>query len=162
MSFLSNLTKRVSAAVLALGLSTGLAAACPYWNNPVVFGTGTFDTGALPNPMQSAPLTAGGRIDLSRCISGAWGYVIQRPDYRLNFTNSAGHRSLTFTLYSNATDTVLLVNDANGNWYFDDDGAGNLNSQITIVNPPQGQYDVWTGSYNRSSNNPAQLWISSQ
>jgi len=162
MSVFSSIFKRVSAGALALTLSAGMAAACPFWNNPVVFGTGNFDSALLPNPMQSAPLTAGGTIDLSRCISGAWGYVIQRPDYRLNFTNSAGHRSLTFSLYSNATDTVLLVNDANGNWYFDDDSAGNLNSQVTIVNPPSGQYDVWTGSYNRSSNNPATLWIQSQ
>lgn len=162
MSFIKSLSQKVGTAVLALGLSAGVATACPSWNNPVVFGSGNFDSALLPNPMQSAPLTAGGRIDLSRCISGARGYVIQRPDYRLTFNNSAGHSTLTFSLYSNATDTVLLVNDANGNWYFDDDSAGNLNSRVTIVNPPSGQYDVWTGSYNRSSNNPAQLWIESR
>lgn len=51
MSFMSSIFKKASFTAVALAISTSVAAACPFWNNPVVFGTGTFDSGALPNPM---------------------------------------------------------------------------------------------------------------
>ena len=51
-----------------------------------------------------------------------------------------------------------MVNAPDGSWYYNDDYRG-FNSAIVFTNPMSGQYDIWTGSYNRSSNNPAQLII---
>ncbi len=45
------------------------------------------------------------------------------------------------------SDTTLVVNDANGNWYCDDDGGNGLNPLVTLVNLASGRYDIWVGSY---------------
>jgi hypothetical protein len=73
--------------------------------------------------------------------------------------STSGASALTFIIQSNV-DTVLLVNDPFGNWYFDDDGGVDLGAQLRIAKAPAGQYDVWIGSYNRGSGIPATLQIS--
>ena len=82
-----------------------------------------------------------------------------RPDFRLFYNGSSPTGRLVFALEARSNvDTVLLVNAPDGSWRFNDDYRG-YNSAIIFNNPMSGQYDVWTGSYSRSSNNPAQLIV---
>ncbi|MBF9036486.1 peptidase S1 [Rhodobacterales bacterium HKCCE2091] len=153
----------VALALAALVLSAGLAQACPNYNNPTVFGTHTLVAGFLPDPYVRN-LTAGGTVDLRTCgLPLGPGYVVSRPDFRLLYQGTSPTGSLTFILEARSNvDTILVVNAPDGSWHYNDDinlSAGNTNSAIRFTNPLSGQYDVWTGSYSRSSNNPAQLII---
>lgn len=132
-------------------------AACPTWQGSPHFGTINLTEGFLPDPW-NRNVTAGGQNEISNCGIGGWGWVARRPDYRIQYRTS-GSSALTFIIQSNI-DTVLLVNDPNGRWYFDDDGGQDLGAALRIGNAPAGQYDVWIGSYNRGSGIPATLQIS--
>jgi len=160
MARLKHLMAALVAALVLSVAQTGAASAqaCPHWNNSTVFGSTTLNAGFLPDPYVRN-LTAGGRVDLSRCIDGAFGWVVTRPDFRLFYNGSSPTGRLTFALVSRSSvDPVLLVNAPDGSWHFNDDYRG-FDSALVFTNPMSGQYDVWTGSYNRSSNNPAQLII---
>lgn len=106
-------------------------------------------------------ITAGGRHALTNCFPGTgWrGYTITRPDYRFFYQGNSPTGQLTFDLTSGATDTVMLINAPDGQWYFNDDSNGTFHSQMTFAPALQGQYDIWAGAYNLSSNNQAELWI---
>ncbi|WP_166486093.1 hypothetical protein [Jannaschia sp. CCS1] len=106
-------------------------------------------------------ITAGGRYPLTNCFPGTnWrGFTITRPDFRFFYQGNSPTGRLTFQLSSNAVDTVLLINTPDGRWYFNDDSNGTFNSLLTFSPVLQGQYDIWAGAYNNSSNNPADLWI---
>lgn len=149
------------AALCMTGVQTGAASAqaCPSWNNPTVFGSTTLNAGFMPDPYVRN-LTAGGTVNLAACTNGQWsGWVVTRPDFRLFYNGSSPTGRLTFALESRSNvDPVLLVNAPDGSWHFNDDYRG-FNSAVVFMNPMAGQYDVWTGSYQRSSNNPAQLII---
>ena len=175
MSFIKRLMSRAMVAVLALTATATVAAACPNWNNPTVFGSHTLQAGFLPDPY-IRNLTAGGRIALRNCSPYLGpGFVVARPDFRLQYRPSpTGGTSptgtLTFALQATSNvDTILIVNAPDGTWYYNDDTrswptravpfTNGFDSSITFTNPLIGQYDVWTGSYNRSSNNPARLIV---
>lgn len=162
---------RTITGLLRLGLGALLASvfataalACPSWNNPTVFGSASIPGNFTPDPYVRN-LTAGGRVNLANCFPGQnrFGYVITRPDFRFQYGGNPGTGQLTIALEArSAVDTVLLVNAPDGSWHYNDDinlSAGNTNSAITFFSPLPGQYDVWTGSYDRSSNNPAVLVI---
>lgn len=106
-------------------------------------------------------ITAGGRFPLTNCFPGTgWrGYTITRPDFRFFYQGVSQTGRITFQLTSAAVDTVLLVNTPDGQWFFNDDSNGTFNSTLTFSPVLQGQYDIWAGAYNQSSNNPAQLWV---
>ena len=106
-------------------------------------------------------ITAGGRYPLTNCFPGTnWrGYTITRPDFRFFYQGQSSTGRLTFQLTSNRVDTVLLINTPDGQWFFNDDSNGTFNSTLTFSPVLQGQYDIWAGAYNNSSNNPAELWI---
>ena len=138
---------------------------CPnYAIQNTAFGEGTLQAGGALTPVRVPRITAGGRYALANCFPGTgWrGYTITRPDYRFFYQGYSPTGRLTFSLISSATDTVLLINTPDGQWHFNDDSNGSFNSTLTFSPPLQGQYDIWAGSYNLSSNNPAQLWISEQ
>lgn len=106
-------------------------------------------------------ITAGGRYPLTNCFPGTgWrGYTITRPDFRFFYQGVSSTNRLTFQLTSSRVDTVLLINTPDGQWFFNDDSNGTFNSTLTFSPVLQGQYDIWAGAYNNSSNNPAELWI---
>ncbi|MBL4629089.1 MAG: hypothetical protein JKY00_13845 [Roseicyclus sp.] len=136
---------------------------CPnYATQSTAFGQGTLNAGGALNPVRIPRITAGGRHALANCFPGTgWrGYTITRPDYRFFYQGQSPTGRLSFSLVSSATDTVLLINTPDGQWHFNDDSNGSYNSTLTFSPPLQGQYDIWAGSYNLSSNNAAQLWIS--
>jgi len=105
-------------------------------------------------------ITAGGRVDLRNCQPYLGpGYVVTRPDFRLQYQGRSptGRLSIALEARSNV-DTILVVNAPDGSWHYNDDYRG-LDSAIVFFNPMSGQYDIWAGSYHRSSNNPARLII---
>ncbi len=161
MASITKFLKRAALAAIALGVTATVATACPNYNNRTYFGSGSLNAGFMPDPIQVPRITAGGTQDLSRCFPGqGWtGFVVSRPDYRLFYNGTSPTGRLSFQLVSNATDTVMLVNAPDGSWWYNDDSGGTFNSTITFNNPLSGQDDIWTGAYQRSSNNPAQLWI---
>jgi hypothetical protein len=50
-------------------------------------------------------------------------------------------------------DSVLLVNAANGDWYYNDDGPYGHNPQINLRGSAtlNGRVDIWVGSYDGQS-----------
>lgn len=141
----------------------GGAVGCPnYGIQNTAFGEGTLQAGGAINPVRVPRITAGGRYALANCFPGTgWrGYTITRPDYRFFYQGNSPTGRLTFSLVSGATDTVLLINTPDGQWHFNDDSNGSFNSTLTFSPVLQGQYDIWAGAYNLSSNNTAELYIS--
>lgn len=141
----------------------GGSVGCPNYSiQNTAFGEGTLQAGGAINPVSVPRITAGGRYALANCFPGTgWrGYTITRPDYRFFYQGQSPTGRLTFSLVSSATDTVLLINTPDGQWHFNDDSNGSFNSTLTFSPVLQGQYDIWAGAYNLSSNNPAQLYIS--
>jgi hypothetical protein len=55
-------------------------------------------------------------------------------------------------------DATLVINDGEGNWYCNDDGAG-LNPVVDLQDAPAGHYDIWIGSYAAGTNVEGQLLI---
>ncbi len=97
-----------------------------------------------PDPYRVA-VTAGGTIQASTAANGCAGMVSSAPDFELTYT--AGSLPLIFRSIS-ASDTTLLINGPNGQWYCDDDGgAEGLNPELYFGSPGTGVYDVWVGSY---------------
>lgn len=129
----------------ALGLSAGMAQACPDWSQ---VGQQLSFQGGAP---ASFPVVAGGENDLAGCPMPGNGYVATRPDFDLDFQNANGG-ALQISIDAQC-DSVLLVNDAAGNWHFNDDDSENqtLNSRVVIPNAPSGAYDIWVGTYGPST-----------
>lgn len=133
---------------------------CPnYTIGNTAFGQATMYAGQ--GSYRVPRITAGGRYPLTNCFPGTgWrGYTITRPDFRFFYQGQSTSGRLTFQLTSNRVDTVLLINTPDGQWFFNDDSNGTFNSTLTFAPALQGQYDIWAGAYNNSSNNPAELWI---
>lgn len=133
---------------------------CPnYTIGRTAFGQATMFAGQ--GSYRVPRITAGGRYPLTNCFPGTgWrGFTITRPDFRFFYQGVSNTGRLTFQLTSNRVDTVLLINTPDGQWFFNDDSNGTFNSTLTFSPVLQGQYDIWAGAYNNSSNNPAELWI---
>ena len=158
-----NLGGGSSGAFVSTGAGGGVG--CPnYGIQNTAFGEGTLQAGGAINPVRVPRITAGGRFALANCFPGTgWrGFTITRPDYRFFYQGNSPTGRLTFSLVSSATDTVLLINTPDGRWHFNDDSNGTFNSTLTFSPVLQGQYDIWAGAYNLSSNNAAELYISEQ
>ncbi|MEM6900163.1 MAG: hypothetical protein AAF583_10370 [Pseudomonadota bacterium] len=91
-------------------------------------------------------LTAGGDIDLGECADlPGIGAVIEAPDFSLSYGGGTGG---DVTLETDAEcDTILLVNDATGEWHFDDDAGGSSNAKLTLQDAEAGRIDVWVGTF---------------
>lgn len=101
---------------------------------------------------------AGGNQDLDYCsfdeLDGSdrapVGYVAVRPDFELNYERTRDH-DLRFSLVG-ACDTVLLINTGAGNWFFSDDAGGDsVDSELRLINPSDGVYDIWVGTYDTAN-----------
>lgn len=150
--------KRLFSAVagLVLALSAGSALACPNINLRENANLGTL-TGSFLYTERSYGVVAGGTVNLSRCgFSGASGFVISNPDFQFRFQNDGGYRRLEIGVVGQC-DTVLLVNDATGQWHFNDDTNG-LDPIVNVFGAPSGVYDVWIGTFG-SSNCRASLTV---
>ena len=139
-------TKTLLAVLAATLGAAGLAHA---QSCPDVAQSGAQITGtavSLSGGGMTADVIAGGNIDLGTCgtVEGH-GYIIEAPDFELQASGITG-ATLTLSVLGGC-DTVLLVNDSSGQWYFDDDSAGNLNPQVTVSGAGDGTYDIWVGTY---------------
>ena len=113
--------------------------------------------GFSPDP-HTVNLVAGGPLAAAEAANSACrGYVTQAPDYELSF--EPGSLDLFISAVSD-TDTTLVVNGPDGNWYCDDDSAGSLNPGLHFEGPMAGTYDIWVGTYLSGDGAEAQLHIS--
>ncbi len=138
-----NFKTLISAAFL-VGTAT-LAQACPdYGQSGATF---SYSGGDLYSA-RSFSVTAGGGNNLNNCGFNGAGYVTTAPDFTFNLSGMGAY-SLVISVNSNC-DAMLLVNDANGSWYYDDDSNGNSDPRLQL-NGMDGWLDVWVGTYNGSS-----------
>jgi hypothetical protein len=118
------------------------------------FGEVVLNSGFTPDPHR-VMLTAGGTLSGSSVSSTCQGSIATAPDYQITYT--AG--SLPLAIRTEAsTDTTLMVNGPDGQWYCDDDSAGGTNAQVYFAKPASGIYDIWVGTYG-GGNQPATLLI---
>ena len=133
-------------AFLSLLLPIGAAAQDPF-SNPS-FGEVSLVSGFEPDP-HTVSIYAGGSVELSASrLVDCVGFVSDAPDYRVIYDSDNQQRSLSFYAESDS-DTVLLVNDPNGEWYCNDDYSDELGlaSGLDFSAPQSGIYDIWVGSY---------------
>lgn len=149
------LKKYALAAAVAVGAMAvaSTAQACPNYRLQAAFGTITLNGQSNP---YTRNVTAGGGFYLPNCINNTAGWVAAAPDFQFTYN---GIGPLTLAIISNA-DTVLLINDPAGDFYFNDDADGfGLGAALYFARPLAGVYDIWIGTYNRASGVPAQLYI---
>ncbi|MGF1625743.1 MAG: peptidase S1 [Alphaproteobacteria bacterium] len=151
---------RTGVLTFAVTLAAAPAAlACPDYGLPSSFGSIVLYENFNPDPYVRN-ITAGGRYSLAGCFGSNQytGSVAAKPDFEFQYSTS-GSYNLTIMVQS-GYDTMLLVNDPNGEWWFDDDSGGNGNPMITFAGPVSGVYDIWIGSYDGGRGLPGQLMIS--
>jgi hypothetical protein len=133
------------AAMAALLLGTGACATSGYLDPaaPPSFGQVTLNAGFTPDPY-AVNLVAGGDLDAASLGSNCAGGIASSPDFRLTYR--AG--DLPLALYAlSGTDTTLVVNGPDGQYYCDDDGRGDSDPLIVFRRPQAGVYDIWVGVY---------------
>ncbi len=113
----------------------------PDWTLDPTYGTLELSSGFADDP-RTISLTAGGREDISSL--GFYGFVATAPDLDLYY--EAGSFSLYIYVSEQSQDTVLLINDPNGEWYYSDDEIGSQPG-IEFSNPPTGLYSIWVGTF---------------
>ncbi|QLC26736.1 peptidase S1 [Parasphingopyxis algicola] len=120
------------------------------------YGTATLRSGFTPDPHRIR-LQSGGSIDASVLGGSCRGYVSPAPDYRVQY--ESGRLPLNISVQS-SSDTTLVINGPDGEWYCDDDGGDGLNPSIRFDTPRSGQYDIWVGTYGSAQLESAILDVS--
>lgn len=120
----------------------------PGYIAPPVATTGN----SLANQNLTINVSGGGATNLGSC-SGlpGLGYYNANPSITLDLsgmTSDPDFDDLEVRLDSSC-DTTLLIRDAQGNWYFDDDAGPALNSRLRLSNLAalNGQVSIWVGTY---------------
>jgi hypothetical protein len=139
----------LGAALLVTALLAAPAAACPDWRLPSQ--TAALDAGGPGGP-QRFTLQAGGPHDLRAGGLPGSGRAAAAPNLELGLRNAAPGASLSLTVEA-PCDTVLLVNDAGGQWHSNDDTNG-LNPALTLTGAASGTCDVWAGPMARMPARP--------
>ena len=121
------------------------------------FGEVILRSGFNPDPHR-VEITSGGTIDASSINSQCAGQIASAPDYELTYRD-AGNFPLSFSFISGEGDTTLVINGPDGQWYCDDDSAGNQNPRVVLRDAQDGVYDIWIGSFG-GGNYTGQLQIS--
>jgi hypothetical protein len=158
----NKMTKLAAVGVLGVAMifvgvgSSGAQARLEIGGSQSNFGTGNLRGGFMPDPF-TVNIRSGGSLNVRNMSlgSGCAGFATARPDYILNYSNSASFLRFFFRPNNQSgprerRDTTLVINDANGDWHCNDDGGGNFNPMVDISNPPSGQYDIWVGTYDGS------------
>lgn len=133
-------------ALLAASTAALLAASTAHAQDAsltATYGNYNLSSGFTPDPY-SISLTAGGNIAASNVSSSCRGSIARAPDVQLTY--SAGSLPLIITGDS-SSDTTLVVNGPDGQWYCDDDSGEGTNPQVRWNNPRSGVYDIWVGTY---------------
>jgi len=150
---------RAMFAALALALTMGVAEACPDYQ---LSGRELYYSAAELYQAKAFGVIAGGTQNLEKCrfpgLGTPTGYVAPAPDFELFYSKTQGY-ALEIRILSEC-DSVLLINTANGNWYYDDDDAGAGDARIHLNHPSEGWYDIWIGTYG-AANCDAQMILES-
>jgi hypothetical protein len=161
--------------MLTLGLAALIALATTTvnaqdWRREPTFGATYLQSGFLPDPATYS-LTAGGGanpvnvadLNISDAQSGqrcGQSFIARSPDFRFYFQEGSSFNFLRFYVVThNGADATLLVNMPNTQWRCNDDSFGTLMPSLDFNNPPSGQYDIWVGTWDASSHNPATFYI---
>lgn len=149
--------KLVPALLLAAcSLAATTAASAQDLSAPPTYETVNLTAG-FPKDPYDVSVSSGGSVDASNLGSPCTGYIASAPDVRLNYESG----SLPLYIFATSdSDTTLIVNAPDGQWYCDDDSNGGLNPQVTFLKPQSGQYDIWIGTYASADFRPATLHIS--
>ncbi|HKK48666.1 MAG TPA: hypothetical protein VJ932_06185, partial [Alkalispirochaeta sp.] len=111
------------------------------WSLPPLYGTIDLASGFRPDPFL-VEVTAGGNRNLRNV--GRVGYVAEAPDFDLNY--SSGPYNLYIFVDTQGADTVLIVCDPSGRYFYSDDQIG-TRPGMHFSNPESGLYDIWVGTY---------------
>jgi hypothetical protein len=115
-------------------------------NGASLNGSTTLGAGFLPDPYVTA-IEPGGTTAVTDLGAGCSGYIYATaPDFELVLDSQT---ALIGIFVSASIDTTLVINDPNGKWICNDDNAeaGGNNPGVSLVNPAQGTYDIWVGTY---------------
>ena len=139
--------KQLTAGIATVFIATAAAhAQCPEVGRP----TEAFSIAeGFPIDPNRHTVTAGGDLELASCpdVPGV-GWVTKLPDFVVNYRTRTGgpaHQTLTFRIDSSA-DTVLLINDPQQGWHYNDDSGNWLNAKLRFERALPGRYDVWVGT----------------
>ena len=110
------------------------------------FGTVALQSGFTPSPNVSEIVSFGGVVDTSYLGGDCVGYAAAAPDIRLMWSGTSNELRILFTEGA-GEDATLVMNLPDASWVCNDDYAGALDPLIALENPPEGQYDIWIGSY---------------
>jgi hypothetical protein len=107
------------------------------------YGEVRLSSGFSPDP-HTVSVTAGGSIDAAKLGAPCTGQISNAPDVQVNY--SPGSLPLIFRTASDS-DTTLIVNAPDGQWYCNDDGFAALGAEVRFNSPRSGNYDVWIGTF---------------
>ncbi len=130
------MTLRAIAAAALIAAVSATAASAQDWSLNPNYGTASLNPGFLPDP-HNVNLTAGGGVDAGNV--GCSGMISNAPDYRLQWGGNRIRIGAT-----SGSDTTLVINAPNGQWYCSDDANG-LDPELVLNG--SGQYDIWVGTY---------------
>lgn len=149
--------KKIAAALAVSGLALSAAPAIAQSiNADPNYETVRLSGGFSPDPYH-VQLQSGGTIDAQSIGNSCRGFIADSPDVRLHF--EAGSLPLIISALSDS-DTTLVINAPNGNWYCDDDSGDGLNPSVRFNPAMSGRYEIWVGTFGRSSLEAARLSIS--
>lgn len=116
----------------------------------------TTDGEELYSPDRFAVRAAGGITPLSQCpdviqsggVAAGNGVIYAEPNYTFYLSGMETYGRLEIEVASDC-DTTLLVNDARGNWHFDDDSGGASQPELNLTDTAalNGRVDVWVGTF---------------
>lgn len=117
------------------------AAVCPDWS---LGGSQVQLNGAQS---EARAVTAGGQVSLfeDTCGMEAHGFVAQAPDFSVQFDPQGQNLTLDISVQGQC-DTLMLINDPNTNWLFNDD-TNELQPMLSFPAAVAGRYDVWVGTF---------------
>lgn len=117
------------------------------------FGQVRLSAGFTNDPY-TVEVFAGGPVNGGALPGACVGNIGEAPDFRLTF-NGNGSTPLFIRTIS-GSDTTLIINGPDGQWYCDDDSFGDGDAQVRFSRPQSGVYDIWVGAF---SGNPETILV---
>jgi hypothetical protein len=114
------------------------------------FGEVELESGFVPDPHE-VMIVSGGDVDIDELDlgGGCTGYATSAPDFRIFLSGDSPGIRIFFVPDEEGEDATLVVNTATAGWVCNDDYSG-WDPLVEIEEPPDGQYDVWVGSWSSS------------
>lgn len=108
------------------------------------FGQVRLSAGFTNDPY-TVEVFAGGPVNGGALPGSCVGNIGDAPDFRLNFSGNGAMPLFIRTV--SESDTTLIINGPDGQWYCDDDSFGDGDAQVRFGRPQSGVYDIWVGSF---------------